>query len=89
MDALGFADKIALQNGHVIFRHNGVLKNGAAFYLYIAVKGNNLLAYKALLEKTPPTMEDFKKIGKIVAFGEGEPSSELKERLSAEYGVQE
>lgn len=89
MSGLGFSDKIALQSGHVVFRHNGFLTNGIAFYLYIAVKGTQLTSYKALLGNASPSLEDLRKVGTIVAFGEGEPSPEVMKKLAKDYGVNE
>lgn len=86
---MNFSDRLLLDQGEIIFLHDkGKLDNGKNFYLYLAVKGTNLENYFQLLNAaTTPSLVDLEKIGVVLAFGEGKPSIELKQRLSEQYGV--
>ncbi len=83
-----FSDQLILEQGEIIFFHDGKLENGKDFYLYLAVKGTKLKEYFLLLKSaTVGALDDLKKVGSIVAFGEGIPSEELRQHLYDKYGV--
>lgn len=83
-----FSDQLTLEQGAIIFFNDGKLDNGQDYYLYIAVKGTHVKDYFTLLNKPhPPSMDDLKRVGTIIAFGEGKPSVELRHYLGERYGV--
>lgn len=84
----GFSDRILLEQGYILFFHEGLLDNQEPYYLYLAVKGTNLPDYYSLIaQNPPPSLEVLGKLGFIAAYGTGAPDEETKLMLKDRFGV--
>ena len=80
--ALSFLEKRTLENGSVIFYHQGKLNTGNAFHLLTLVKGEKVQLYLNFIAKS----ENFKvieieKFAKIISCDEGNLSDAQIDRL--------
>lgn len=88
MEDAHFSDQLTLEQGAIIFFNEGKLNNGHDYYLYIAVRGTEVQKYFSLVNAPKaPSMAELEEIGTVLAFGEGQPSSEIKCYLKERYGV--